>query len=165
MKRVVILGPAGAGKTELANSLARRTGLPVVHLDPFFWGPEWTRAPRAEAETALAEAVARDEWILDGNFLAAVPERFQRADTVIFLDLPRRTCLRRVLWRLVRARRQERPDLPAGARESVDLPLLRWVWRYPKEERPAVLALLTGLDADVVHLRSPAEVRDYARSI
>lgn len=73
MKRVVIVGNSGAGKTELANALGRKTGLPVVYLDPIFWRSDWTRAPQAEAEATLSEEVARGEWILDGDFLGASP--------------------------------------------------------------------------------------------
>ena len=169
MQRVVILGPAGAGKSELAGTLARRTGLPVVHLDRLFWGPEWTPARREQAERALADVVACDRWILDGNFLAAGREdpRFARADSVIFLDLPRSTCLRRVLWRLVRDRGRSRPDLPDGSREGFDWPLLRWIWRYPHVDRLRVLDLLAGLDpdVDVRHLRSASDVRVLTKSL
>jgi len=165
VKRVAIIGNVGAGKTELTHALSRKTGLPVVHLDPLFWTSNWQRAPREPAVRALTEAVAGECWIIDGSFLALVPERFARADTVVFLDLPRRTCFRRVLWRRVRDHGRSRPDLPQGGREGIDFDLLRWMWSYPKAERPDVLELLSGLDAEVVHLRTPAEVRDYVASI
>jgi adenylate kinase family enzyme len=164
MQRVVILGPGGAGKTELANGISRRTGIPVVHLDLLFWRPGWTPAPQEEARRDLAAAIAGNRWILDGNFLADGDDaRFDRADTVIFLDLSRGTCLRRVLWRLVRDRRRSRSDLPEGCSEGFDLSLLRWIWRYPKNDRPRVLALLARLDGrvDVRRLRSRADVRRY----
>ena len=120
MRRVVILGPGGAGKSELARELSRRTGLPVVHLDPLFWREDWQPAPEAEARRELAEAVAEEEWILDGNFLTFEDgdPRFARADTVVFLDLPRLTCLWRVLRRLVRDRGR-RPDLPERGVEAL----------------------------------------------
>ena len=170
MERVVILGPGGAGKSRLATEISRRTGLPVVYLDHLFWRPGWTPAPRDEARRALAAAIAGDRWVLDGNFL---PEnggwdgRFERADTVVFLDLPRRTCLWRVLWRLARDRRRRRPDLPAGCREGFDLNLLRWIWAYPRTDRPRVLGLLARLDArvDVLHLRSQAEVQRFVEAL
>jgi len=169
VKRVVVLGPGGAGKTELAHAIARRTALPVVHLDVLFWREDWTPAPREEARRDLAAAIARDEWILGGNFLddADDGDRFERADTVIFLDLPRRTCIRRVLTRLVRDRRRSRPDLPVGSREGLDLELLRWIWRYPRTDRPRVLALLeeVGPHVEVRRLRSPAGVRQYVASL
>ena len=166
----MILGPGGAGKSVLAGEIARRTGLPVVYLDHLFWGPEWAPAPREEARRRLQDVVARDRWVLDGNFLPETGDwdaRFERADTVIFLDLPRRTCLWRVLWRLARDRRRRRPDLPEGASEGFDLELLRWIWRYPRTDRPRVVELLASLSGvvDVHHLRSPQEVRRFLRTL
>jgi adenylate kinase family enzyme len=164
VERIAVLGPAGAGKTQFATTVARRTGLPVVHLDPLFWRAGWTVAPEAEARAALAAAVAEDAWILEGNFLTfdRVDERFARADTVVYLDLPRRVCFWRVLARIVRDRRRPRPDLPDGCREGLDLPLLRWIWRYPSTDRPRVLALLAGLDGVAVRrLRSRRDVRRF----
>lgn len=167
MERVAIIGPGGAGKTEVATTLGRRLGLPIVHLDPIFWREAWTPAPRDDAVRALEDAVARDSWILDGNFLDYGEERFRRADTVIFLDLPRRTCLRRVLWRRVRDRGRARADLPKGAREGFDPALLRWIWNYGRTDRPRVLELLDRLapHVDVHHLRSPRDVRRFLGSL
>ncbi len=165
----MILGPGGAGKTELATAISGRTGLPVVHLDVLFWRPGWTPAPRDEALRDLAAAVAGERWILDGNFLDLDGDdaRFERADTVIFLDLPRRTCLWRVFKRLVRDRRSSRSDLPEGCTEGFDLALLRWIWRYPRTDRPRVLELLERLEqrVDVPHLRSRSDVRRYVGSL
>ncbi len=116
MERVVIIGPGGAGKSELARSIARRTGLPVVHLDLLFWREGWTPAPRKDALGRLDKAIAGDRWILDGNFLEAGGEdrRFNRADTVIFLDLPRRTCL----WRVLACPKSRPAPLPAANRRD-----------------------------------------------
>jgi adenylate kinase family enzyme len=77
--------------------LARLTGLPVVHLDVLFWRPGWTASPEEELRAALDVAVAEERWILDSNFLRddADDPRFARADTVVFLDYPRTTCVRR----------------------------------------------------------------------
>jgi adenylate kinase family enzyme len=164
MKRVAVLGPAGAGKSRLARSVARRTGIPVVHLDLLFWRRGWTKAPRVEARRDLAAAIDGERWILDGNFLDEGVQRFARADTVILLDFSRSRCLWRVLVRVVRDRGRLRPDLPEGCFESVDLPLLRWIWSYPKVDRPRVLDLLAQLEqrgVDVHRLRTPADVRRF----
>jgi adenylate kinase family enzyme len=166
MRRVAVIGPGGSGKTELANALSRRTGIPVVYLDLIFWRDDWTPAPGDEARRDLDAAIAQERWIVDGNFLDAGEARFERADTVVFLDIPRRTCLRRVLTRLARDRWRRRPDLPEGANEGFDLSLLRWIWRYPYEDRPRVLELLASLDdAVAVHrLRSDADVGRFLDS-
>ena len=166
----MILGPGGAGKTELATSISRRTGLPVVHLDVLFWRPGWTPATREEARSDFAAAIGGERWILDGNFLVESGHddaRFDRADTVIFLDLPRSTCLWRVLKRLVRDRRRSRPDLPEGCSEGFDLSLLRWIWRYPRTDRPRVLGILARLEpgVEVRHLRSRSDVRGYLETL
>jgi adenylate kinase family enzyme len=167
---VLILGPGGAGKTSLAVGIARRTGLPVVHLDPLFWRAGWVPAPRDEALRALAAAAERDRWIIDGNFLSTADQdpRFARADTVVFLDVSRGRCIWRVLSRLVRDRRRTRPDLPEGCREGLDLPLLRWIWRYPAVDRPRVLELLgrLGREGVAVHrLRSAADVERFVDTL
>src|SRR2546423_3767167 len=169
MDRVAILGPGGAGKTKLAWEIGRRTGLSAVHLDLLYWRSGWTPAPREEFVCDLAGAAAGERWILDGNFLSAEPDapRFDRADTVIFLDLPRMTCLGRALWRLLRDRRRRRPDLPEGCREGFDLPFLRWIWRYPRDDRPQVVRLLADVDGrvEVHHLRCRSEVRRYLATL
>jgi adenylate kinase family enzyme len=168
VQRVAIMGPGGSGKSMLAEALASRTGLPVVYLDPIFWRPGWVPAPEEEARAALAEAVAGERWIIDGNFLedGEPGARFERADTVVFLDMPTAVCLGQALWRLARDRRRDRPDLPVGAREGLDLPFLRWILTYRRAERPRVLALLAGLDRRIAvyRLTSRREVRGFVES-
>jgi adenylate kinase family enzyme len=171
VRRVVILGPVGAGKSTLAAQIAERTELPIVHLDLLFWRSGWTPAPREEALRAVGEAVQGDRWILDGNFLAERDNgwdaRFDRADTVIFLDLPRRTCLWRVVKRVVRERGHSRPDLPPGCSEGLGLSELRWIWSYPSEDLPRVLAILDRLDERVAvhHLRSGSAVERFVHAL
>ena len=166
---MAILGSGGAGKTTVALELGERTGLPVVHLDLLNWAPGWVPRPHEEFRVALADAVADDRWILDGNFLEgdAGDPRFGRADTVVFLDLPRRTSIRRAVARRVRDRGKQRPDLPEGCEEEIELWFLRWMWSYPNKVRPRVLAILAGLGpgVEVHHLRSDAEVRRFLDSV
>jgi adenylate kinase family enzyme len=168
MRRVVILGPAGSGKSTLASLIAERTALPVIHMDLLFWRPGWTPAPREEALRDLETVIRRDEWILEGNFIenGLRDDRFVRADTVIFLDFPRRTCFWRLFLRLARDRDRSRSDLPQGCAEGFDLDLLRWVWAYPKIDRPRVLAILARLDrAEVHHLHSRVEVERFLAAL
>jgi adenylate kinase family enzyme len=168
VQRVAILGSGGAGKTTVALELGRRTRLPVVHLDPLYWAPGWVERPPEEFAAALEAAVAQERWILDGNVLwgDAADPRFARADTVVFLDLPRRTCLRRATMRRLRYRGERRPDLPDGCPEEFDLAFYRWMWSYPGRVRPRVLAILAGLPSEVVvhHLRSDDDVRGFLES-
>jgi adenylate kinase family enzyme len=138
-----------------------------VHLDVLFWREGWVEAPRREAMRELAAVIATPRWILDGNFLADEDGRFARADTVIFLDVSRATCIWRVLKPLVRDRGLSRADLPEGCSEGLDLPLLRWVWRYPAVERPRVLRIPACLDERIAvhHLRTRADVQRFLAAL
>ncbi|MBI1818039.1 MAG: AAA family ATPase [Deltaproteobacteria bacterium] len=171
MRRVAIIGSGGTGKSTLATLVSQRTGLPVVHLDPLFWRREWTQAPRDESLRDFDAVIARDRWILDGNFLVGQSgkedARFGRTDTVIFVDPPRTTCLWRVLRRLVRDRNALRPDLPEGCTERLDFSFLRWVWSYPQTTRPRVLELLERIHqrVDTYRLFSRADVKRFLDSL
>jgi adenylate kinase family enzyme len=165
VQRVVVLGNGGSGKSVLSRELSRRTGLPVVHLDPLFWQPGWKAGPRDEFRRAVDETVAGERWIMDGNFIGTGDARFERADTAIFLDLPRRICIARALRRFVRERRRRRPDLPAGCQEGLDRAFLKWMWNFERDDRPQILERLQRSDAEVVHLRSADEVRRYVESL
>lgn len=159
----MILGSGGAGKTRLALELSERTGLPVVHLDLLFWRPNWQPAPLEEARAAVAAAAEEERWIMDGNFLGLGLDdpRLRRADTVVFLDVPRLRCLWRIVSRRVRDGGRRRPDLPEGCVEGLEREFVLWVWRYPRDNRPRVLELLAELQrrgVDVYRVRSSAEL-------
>ena len=99
LKRVCVLGCAGAGKTYVARQLARLAGLPYVDLDRLFWQPGW-RVPEEAAWRAVQRGlVAGSEWVLDGNYASTYDERLPLADTVVVLETPRWRCLARVLVR------------------------------------------------------------------
>jgi adenylate kinase family enzyme len=135
----------------LAERLSERIGSPVVYLDLIFLGDDWQRRPQAEAVAELERAIAGERWIVDGNFLGAGDSRFERADTVVFLDPPRWLCVWRILWRRVRDRGKARSDLPAP--ERFDWELLKWTWRYPHD-----------LDLpNLVRLRSRRDVAEMIR--
>src|SRR5690349_18913828 len=99
MKRVVVIGSGGSGKSTFSRELGRATGIPVIHLDREFWRPGWEETPKDEWNALVAELLAGESWIMDGNFGGTREMRMQAADTIIFLDLPRRVCLYRILKR------------------------------------------------------------------
>lgn len=167
MKRVLVVGPGGSGKSTLARRLAARTGLPLIHLDTLYWRPGWEAPAKDEWERTVRELVRRDAWIIDGNYGATLDPRLDAADTVIFLDLPRRTCLRRIVQRRLRFRGRSRPDMAEGCPEQLTWAFLRWVWTFPKERRPILLRKLEGVagEKDVITLRSPADVERFLASV
>jgi adenylate kinase family enzyme len=165
VQRVAIVGSGGAGKTSFAVELARRTGLPVVHLDRLHWKPAWIETPAEEWATVVANVVAGDEWVVDGNYGGTFGIRFERADTVIVLALSRWRCTSRVLWRTVtNYGREVQAD---GCPERFDGKFIRWVWRYPKDGRRRLDAALRTYEdrLRVVELRTPGEVRQFLEDL
>jgi adenylate kinase family enzyme len=163
VQRVLVIGSGGAGKSTLAVRLGERTGLPVVHLDRLYWRPGWVPTPRDEWPRTVAALLARDRWVMDGNYGGTLDQRLRACDTVVFLDLPRAVCAWRVVGRALRFRGRSRPDMGEGCPERVTYEFLRWIWHYPRRARPEVLRKLAALAADktVVVLRSDAEVERF----
>ena len=145
MKKVVVIGSGGSGKSTFSRRLGEATGLPVIHLDSHFWRPKWERTPVDEWEQQVSKMVCGDLWIMDGNFGGTRLIRLRACDTVILLDISRYTCLYRVLKRAIKYRGRSRPDMAEGCSEKLDLEFLSWVWNYPKRGRKRALAEMNQL--------------------
>ena len=119
--------------------------------------------PKEEWAQKVEELVARESWVMDGNFSGTLGRRLEECDAVVFLDMPRVVCVWRVLKRLVTSRQKGRPDMAEGCGEKFDVAFLKWVWEYPERSRPKVVALLEEKAAGkhVVRLRSDAEVESF----
>ena len=166
MNRVAVIGSGGAGKSTFARQLGDRTGLPVIHLDGLFWGTNWAPMPKPEWIELERQLIAGERWIMDGNYGSTQDLRLPRADTVIFLDIPRLVCLWSVTRRWAIHRNRARPDLPRN-RDKLELEFLRWIWTYPKLKRPEVLARLAALPSStrVVRLQSRRAMRQFLAGI
>ena len=170
MRRVSVVGSSGSGKTTFGAQLAARLGVPHIELDAIWWGPNWTHL---DAETFAAKvdaATAADAWVCDGNFSAVRPIVLERADTVVWLDLPLRTVLRRYATRTVR-RITMGEELWSGNRERLRFllgrhSLLWWIlstYRRRRREYPERLAAHPEITA--VRLRSPREARAWLETL
>ena len=163
----MVIGSGGSGKSRLSRELARRTGLPLIHLDREYWGPGWQPMPEPEWEAKVAELVRGERWIIDGNFGGTMHIRLAAADTVIFLDLPRLVCLWSVIRRWATFRAEARPDMTPGNADKLDLKFLQWIWGYPRTRRPGILRQLAELpeSTEVVRLTSRAAVREFLANV
>jgi adenylate kinase family enzyme len=163
MQRVLVIGIPGAGKSTLSRKLARRTGLPLIHLDKEFWQPGWKVTPHEQWRPKVAALVAREAWVMDGNYDSSLDLRLPRADTVVWFDYPRRVALPRVLWRVAKTYGRVREDLAPGCPEKIDWEFLRYVWEFPSKERPRVVAMLAehGQHLEPVVLRRDPDVARF----
>ena len=167
MKRIAVVGSAGSGKSTVARHVGTITGLEVIHLDSLHWRPGWVATPKEEWRKTVEAVAARDSWIIDGNYGSTMEVRLDRADTVVFMDFPRITCVWRVFKRWLMYRGRTRPDLAPGCPEHLDWEFVRWVWGYRDRSRPAVLERIEGHSAgpEVFVLRSQGEVDGFLEAL
>jgi adenylate kinase family enzyme len=170
MQRVLILGIPGAGKSTLATRLGHVLDLPVHHLDRYFWNPGWKASAPDEWHEKIESLLTRDRWILDGNYRSSIPMRLEYADTVVYLDFPRRVALWRVMKRIVTYRNGTRPDMADGCPERwFDRQFLRYIWRYHQDVRPQTLALPDEFarrpGRQVIHLHSQREIAEWLDNV
>ena len=165
MRRVLIIGSGGVGKSTFARRLGSALKLEVIHLDAHYWRPGWVPTPKDVWRRKVEELLARDSWIIDGNFGGTLDMRLAACDAVIFLDLPRRVCLWRVIKRIISYRENSRPDMAEGCAERFDLEFLRWVWNYPTRSRPKYIEKLKRLPADkkVFVLDSQSKIESFLK--
>lgn len=117
--RINVIGTSGSGKSTFGKTLAGTLNLPYVEMDQLYWRPNWQEPSIEEFSAIVAQAVQQGKWILDGNYSRTTPIKWQRAETVIWLDLSFARTLFRVTKRSVsRAARQEEIWPDTGNRET-----------------------------------------------
>ena len=168
MKRVMVFGGSGSGKSTLARKIGQITGLPVVHIDPMYYRPGWEPRPKPETRALVLEATAQAAWVFDGNHHSTFPQRLERVDHVIWLDLPTWLRLWRVVARTWRYRGQPRPDMAPGCPERFDFEFIfKWVGGYRWRSRPADASMMANLPPHCkgVHLKNRAQVNDFIQQL
>ena len=156
MKRVIVTGCPGAGKSTFARALSRITGLPLYYLDMIWHRPDGTNIPREEFDARLSYILRGDSWIIDGNYQRTLEARLERCDTVFLLDYPLEVCLSGAAARIGR----KREDMPWVEREF-DPEFKRWIEDFGSNQLPRIYRLLqsygTGRQVVVFHSRSEAD--------
>ncbi|HYG11089.1 MAG TPA: DNA topology modulation protein [Pyrinomonadaceae bacterium] len=167
MRKVLVVGSGGAGKSTFARRLGQLLNLEVIHLDSLYWNSGWVETPKAEWAKTVEELTRRDSWVMDGNYSGTLDIRIKACDTLIFLDMPRRVCFGRVLKRLIAYRHRTRPDMAAGCNEKLSWEFILWVWNYPKTQRPNILDLMrqNAGHKKMIRLRSPAETERFLATV
>ena len=154
MKKVIVIGCPGSGKTTFSERLRDRTHLPLFYLDAIWHRPDRTHISRDEFDARLAEIGRMDAWIIDGNYSRTVETRIQMCDTVFLFDLPTEVCLNGALNRLG----QTRPDIPWIDTE-LDPRFREEIEAFRDRNLPTIYALLAqyGAGKRVVIFRSRDE--------
>ncbi|WP_027343099.1 P-loop NTPase family protein [Hamadaea tsunoensis] len=139
MERIAVIGCGGSGKSTIAQQLGRALGLPVTHLDAVYYDENWQPLPQDDFAAAQKKLVAAERWLIEGSYAATLPIRLAAADTVIFLDLPARTCL----WGIAQRRWHYRGGQhhQDGVFDRITWNFVRYIIGYRKQMRPKVTRL------------------------
>ena len=161
MKRVIVIGCPGSGKSTFSRALRDKTGLPLHHLDMMYWNADKTTVPKEIFRAQLAALLTEDAWIIDGNYGSTMEARMAACDTVFFLDYPRSVCLAGIRER----QGKPRADMPWIETED-DEEFLAFVRTYNEQSRPAVLTLLEKYrDKQIVIFRTRTEADEFLKRI
>ena len=163
MKRVLVIGSGGAGKSTFSCRLGELTGIEVVHLDKLYWRAGWIEPPKDEWRKTVEDYLKNESWVMDGNFGGTMDSRLAACDTAILLDLPRTICVYRVLKRRLKYRHTNRPDMAKGCYEKIDYEFLKWIWDYPNRNKPRVEEKLQRFENEktIIRFKSQREVEDF----
>ena len=156
MKRVIVIGSPGAGKSTFARRLREKTGLPLHYLDMIWHLPDRTNISKEEFDEKLMEILKTDSWIIDGNYGRTIERRLKYCDTVFLLDYPLDVCLEGARSR-VGVQREEIP----WVEEEFDEEFRQWIIDFPRTELPQIYQLLEhyreGKEIHIFHSREDAE--------
>ena len=150
MKKIIVIGCPGSGKSTVSRALHNKTGIPLYHLDMMYWNADKTMVEKSVFIERLSTVLEKDEWIIDGNYGSTMELRMAACDTVIFLDYPLDVCLDGIRER----RGKSRSDMPWREPEE-DAEFIEFIKNYNEQQKPKVLELLEKYgDKNIIILES-----------
>ena len=162
MKRIMVIGCPGSGKSAFSRELHSKTGIPLYHLDMMNWNADRTTVEKRVFLERLSNVLEKDEWIIDGNYGSTMELRMQRCDTIIFLDYSLDVCLDGISKR----KGKPRSDIPWKEPEHDDEEFIRFIKNYNSQSRPQVMALLEKYSyKDIIILKSRNEASVFLSKI
>ena len=160
MRKVIVIGCPGSGKSSFARALRDVTNLPLYYLDMIWHKSDKSNITREEFDERLNQILQEDEWIIDGNYQRTLEVRLAACDTVFLLDYPLEVCLAGVQSRV----RTQREDMP-WIETEFDEEFKQWILDFPKVQLPEIYELLKRYrgNFDTVIFKSRAQSEEYIK--
>lgn len=152
MKKIIVIGCPGSGKSVFSIALGLNTGIPVHHLDMMYWNEDKTTVEKSVFLKRLSAVLEKDEWIIDGNYASTMELRLAKCDTVFFLDYSTDVCLDGIRQR----RGKARPDIPWIETEA-EADFEEYVKRFPLEQRQEIFELISRYESNNIFIFNSRE--------
>ena len=165
MKKIIVLGNSGSGKSTFTTILANKLHIDFLHLDPLVYKYSWDKPEFNEMEEKVNEMLTKNSWIIDGNFLNNASNRFSECDTVFFLDLNRFICMRSVIKRHKKYKGKHRDSRSDYCDEKLSLSYLKWVVKdFYKTSRKVILNFIKeNPEKNIIVLKTRKQVNRYLK--
>lgn len=165
MQKIIVLGNSGAGKSTFSSILSKKINIDCLHLDPIVFKYSWDIPNFEELEIKVAEMLTNNSWIIDGNFINNALERFEKCDTVYFLDINRFTCLFSVIKRHRKYKGKHRDSRSDFCDEKLSKNYLKWVFSdFYKTSRKIILDYISSNNnKKIIVFKSRRQINKYLK--
>ncbi len=169
MDRIMIFGFSGGGKSTLARKMGEILDIEPTHFDRLHWLPGWVESTRDYKREMIKPVLERDRWIIEGNYHHIYwNERLEKADTIIFIDVNRFTCIYQAWKRSLMYKGKTRPDMGEGCTEKFDLEFAKWVFfkgRKKRRENIRMMKYLKNNGKDTYILKSRKDINKFLEGL
>lgn len=161
MKKIIIIGCPGSGKSTFSKQLYNKIQLPLFHLDMLFWNKDKTHVSRQDFDLQLNDILKQASWIIDGNYSRTLEMRIKACDTVFLFDFSTDVCLSGVEARIGRPR----SDMP-WVEQEFDDEFRQWIIDFPNKELPYINSLLKKYNhKNIIVFHSHSDVDEYLNGL
>ena len=156
--KIIVIGSPGSGKTTISKALAKKTGLPLYHMDNIYWKADATHLTYKELVKKVASIMQQDFWIIDGNYNKTLEQRFRQAELIIYLDLPTDICLQGIQSRIG----LKRDDIP-WVEHEMNEEFYNHVLNFRKDKVPQIEELIRRYpEKAVIRFTSREDFADFS---
>ncbi|MEO6694392.1 MAG: AAA family ATPase [Ignavibacteria bacterium] len=170
-ERILVIGCPGSGKSTFSKNLGSILNIEVIHLDKYFHKPGWVESTKEEWNETVKKLIAKDKWIMDGNYTNTLGIRAQRADEILFFDYSSLFCIYRIFKRILKTKLnlQVRDDMAEGCSEKwFDWEFVKFTWNFYEKGRISNFKILDELNFNKKNLKvfkNAGEAKLYIKNL